>query len=329
VLSDVLRTVRLTGALFFLVDASSPWVEELPAAESFGPVLLPGAQQIVSYHVVTRGPCWGALVGGPAVRLETGDIFLVPHGDAYALSSAPGMRGESSREDAQAFFRRMAAGELPFLLAEGGGGPDRYGVICGFLGCDVRPFNPVLAALPRLVHVRRLKQDKDRLGPLIEFALAEARESRSGGQCVLVRLSELMFIEAVRRYLTGLPAEETGWLAGLRDPVVGTALSLLHARPAHPWTLETLAKQAALSRTVLADRFTHLVGQPPMRYLTHWRMQLAAKRLADGTAKVSRVALEVGYDSEAAFSRAFKRIVGASPAAWRRRTTSGPAAPRG
>jgi AraC-like DNA-binding protein len=314
--------VRLTGALFFLVDASSPWVEELPAAESFRPVLLPGAQQIVSYHVVTRGPCWGALVGGPPVRLETGDIFLVPHGDAYVLSSAPGMRGEITVEEARAFFLQMSTGELPFLLTEGGGGSEKFGVLCGFLGCDVRPFNPVLAALPRLVHVRRPAEDRDRLGPLIEFALAEARERRSGGQCVLVRLSELMFIEVVRRHLSSLPSEETGWLAALRDPVAGQALALLHAPPPHPGALETLAKEAALSRTVLADRFTHFVGQPPMRYLTRWRMQLAARRLADSTAKVAGVALEVGYDSEAAFSRAFKRIVGAAPATWRRRVTA-------
>lgn len=322
-LSDVLRTVRLTGALFFLVDASSPWVEELPPAVSFGNVLLPGAQQIVSYHVVTKGPCWGALVDGPAVRLETGDIFLVPHGDAYALSSAPGMRGEGSLEDARAFFRQMAAGELPFVVTEGGGGADKFGVMCGFLGCDARPFNPVLGALSRLVHVRRSLEAVDHLGPLIEFALAEARERRSGGQCMLVRLSELMFIEVVRRHLSGLPREETGWLAGLRDPVVGQALALLHAQTGRAWTLETLAREVGLSRSVLADRFVHYVGEPPMRYLAQWRMQVAARRLADGRTKVSGVALEVGYDSEAAFSRAFKRIVGASPASWRRQ--AGPA----
>jgi AraC-like DNA-binding protein len=318
-LSDVLRSVRLTGALYFLVDASSPWVEELPAAESFGSALLPGAQQIVSYHVVTRGPCWGALVDGPAVRLETGDIFLVPHGDAYALSSQPGMRGKGSVEEAREFFRQMAAGALPFVLTEGGGGADRFGVICGFLGCDARPFNPVLGALPRLVHVRRARAAADHLDPLIDFALAEARERRSGGQCMLVRLSELMFIEAIRRHLSALPAATGGWLAGLRDPDVGRALALLHAQTARPWTLETLAREAGVSRSVLADRFMHFVGQPPMRYLARWRMQVAARRLADGGATVSKVALEVGYDSEAAFSRAFKRIVGSSPAGWRRR----------
>jgi AraC-like DNA-binding protein len=318
-LSDVLRTVRLTGAVFFLVDISSPWVEEIPGAEDFGEVVLPGAQQIVSYHVVTRGTLWGGLTGGSPVRLEKGDILLVPHGDSYAISSAPGMRGEAPLEPALAFFRRMAAGELPFLLTEGGGGPDRAGIICGFLGCDVRPFNPVLAALPHLVHVRRRPEVADPLGPLIEFALAEARERRSGGQCMLLRLSELLFIEVVRRCLTNLPSGETGWLAGLRDPVVGQALALLHGRPCDPWTLESLGRAVGLSRSVLADRFMHFVGQPPMRYLAQWRMQVAARRLADGRAKVSAVALEVGYDSEAAFSRAFKRIVGASPAAWRRR----------
>jgi AraC-like DNA-binding protein len=211
---------------------------------------------------------------------------------------------------------------MPFVVTEGGGGAERLGILCGFLGCDVRPFNPVLGALPRLVHVRRSRDSADHLGPLIDLAIAEARDRRSGGQCMLVRLSELMFIEVIRRHLSSLPPEETGWLAGLRDPVAGRALALLHARPADGWTLETLAREVGLSRSVLADRFTHFVGQPPMRYLAQWRMQVAARRLADGGAKVAGVALEVGYDSEAAFSRAFKRIVGASPAAWRRQAAS-------
>jgi AraC-like DNA-binding protein len=160
---------------------------------------------------------------------------------------------------------------------------------------------------------------RDRLSPLVEFALAESRQRRSGAQSVLLRLSEVLFIEVVRRYLDSLAAGRTGWLAGLRDPIAGRALAMLHDRPAAPWTLEQLAKDIGVSRSALADRFAHVVGQPPMRYLARWRMQLASRLLADGTAKVSAVALDVGYQSEAAFSRAFKEIVGVSPATWRRR----------
>jgi AraC-like DNA-binding protein len=328
VLSDVLRTVRLTGALFFPMEVSSPWVDEIPDATAFAPLVLPGAQHVVSYHIVTDGSCWAALRGGPSVRLETGDILVIPHGDAYRMSSAPGLRSEAPRDAVLTFFREMAAGRLPAVVLEGGGEPPRAGVVCGFLGCDVRPFNPVLETLPRLVHLRRptTSSGPDRLDHVIEFALMESRQRRSGGRCVLLRLSEVLFVEVVRRYLDALPPGQSGWLAGLRDPIVGRALAALHDRPVQAWTMERLAKDVGASRSSLAERFTEFVGQPPMRYLAQWRMQLAARLLSDGTAKVSAVALDVGYDSEAAFSRAFKKIVGMAPAAWRhRRAGGGPA----
>jgi AraC-like DNA-binding protein len=326
VLSDVLRTIRLTGAVFFPMETSSPWADEIPAAAAFAHVVLPGAQQVVSYHIVTEGACWAALRGAAPIRLESGDILVIPHGDAYVMSSAPGLPSQMSADMVLGFFRQMAAGGLPGVVVEGGGGPERAKVICGFLGCDVRPFNPVLERLPRLVHIRRppATSADDRLGPVIEFALAESRQRRSGGRCVLLRLSEVLFVEVVRRYLDALPADHTGWLAGLRDPIVGRALARLHDRPAHAWTLERLARDVAASRSTLAERFTRVVGQPPMRYLTRWRMQLAARLLADGPSKLSAVALDVGYDSEASFSRAFKKVVGVAPATWRERAHSIP-----
>jgi AraC-like DNA-binding protein len=178
----------------------------------------------------------------------------------------------------------------------------------------VRPFNPLVSSLPRLLHVRDPRGGF--LPQLVSVAIAESRENRAGGESVLARLSELLFVEAVRRHLESLPAEHTGWLAGLRDPFVGRALTALHERPAHDWTIEELAREAALSRSALAERFARLVGVPPIVYLTQWRMQIAAGLLSRG-AKVSAVALDVGYDSEAAFSRAFKKIVGVPPATWR------------
>ncbi len=319
-LSQVLRTVRLTGALFFVVDAPCPWVAEVPAGTALIPILLPSAEHLISYHIVTQGSCWGAMMGETPVRLEAGDILVLPHGDPYSMSSAPGMHDEGGPELALSFFRSMAARALPLVLTEGGGGPERLGLVCGFLGCDARPFNPVLAALPRLIHVRRSAgSGSDRLSALVELVIAETREPRAGGDCVIQRLGELMFVEVVRQVLAALPADGTGWLAGLRDPVAGRALALLHARPAHPWTLDGLARAAGVSRSVRAERFTALVGEPPMHYLTHWRLQLATRRLAEGAAKVSTVAHEVGYDSEAAFSRAFKKLLGSPPSVWRRR----------
>jgi AraC-like DNA-binding protein len=318
-LSDVLRTVRLTGAVFFHVEASSPWVIEVPEGAALAAATLPRAQHMVSYHVVTRGACSGRLRDGPPVRLAEGDILVFPHGDPYVMSIAPGMRGGPDRAEVLAFMREMAAGRLPFTVAEGGGGRERLDVLCGFLACDAHPFNPLLDALPRLLHVPQAMTAHDPLGRLVDFTVAESRDKRAGGECVRLRLSELMFVEVVRRHLTALPAEETGWLAGLRDRTVGRALALLHERPGETWTLEGLARAVGLSRSALAERFTHFVGEPPGQYLTRWRMQVAARLLADGQAKVSAVGMEVGYDSEAAFSRAFKRAAGVPPATWRSR----------
>jgi AraC-like DNA-binding protein len=330
-LSEVLRNVRLTGALFFLWHVSWPYVSAVPSGREFAPIVLPGAQQIISYHIVTQGSCWGALVGESPVRLEAGDILLLPHGDAYWISSSEQTRPASQleMESSLHFFRQMAAGELPFVVEEGGGGATATHLICGFLGCDMRPFNPALAALPRLVHLRPPADPaRDRLQALIDFTLAEARQPRPGSRCVLVRVSELMFVEVVRRWLaeraakTDASSNHADWVAGLRDPLVGRALMRLHERPALAWTLEKLASEVGVSRSRLAESFSHFVGQPPIQYLTQWRLQLAARMLAESTAKIAAVARDVGYESEASFSRAFRRLVGVSPAQWRRDATA-------
>lgn len=319
-LSDVLQVVRLTGALFFIVQASPPWVAEAPASPVLAPAILPRAQHVVSYHVIVEGSCWCHLAGTSPVRLEAGDVIVVPHGDAYALSSAPGISSGLTTGEMLAWFRQMAAGQLPFVVDEGGEGPRSLKIVCGFLGCDALPFNPVIGALPRLLHVHRPPvAGSDRLGALVEFAVAESRDKRAGSRSVLLRIAELMFVEVVRRHLATLSGDAGGWLAGLRDPLVGRALERLHNDPGRAWTLETLAREVASSRSVLAERFAHFVGEPPMHYLARWRIQCAAGLLTDGGTKVSAVGRKVGYDSEAAFSRAFKKHAGVSPAAWRHR----------
>lgn len=330
VLSDVLRTVRLTGALYFLVEASSPWEIVVPDGAALAPVILPRAQHVISYHVVTRGACWGRLAGGAPTRIEAGDVLVFPHGDPYTMSIGPAGGGGPTEAEVMEFLKMMSAGQMPFVVVEGGGGPEPLHLVCGFLGCDIRPFNPLLGTLPRLLHVRRPPTSSgDSLRQLVDLTIAESSKRRAGGECIRLRLSELMFVEVVRRHLEAVTGEQPGWLAGLRDGMVGRALGLLHERPAYAWSLRGLAREIGLSRSALAERFTHFVGRPPMQYLTRWRMQLAARRLADGDAKVSAVALEVGYDSEAAFSRAFKKAAGLPPAGWRRRhgRSSGPARP--
>jgi AraC-like DNA-binding protein len=319
-LSDVLRTVKLTGALFFMVEASTPWGYEVPRAGAFASIILPRAQHVISYHVITRGTGWIIGPAGASRAFGPGDILVLPHEDAYAMQSAPDARHELTPDEVLGFFRAMAAGALPPVIREGGGGPGGAQFVCGFLGCDARPFNPLLATLPRLLHLRRPECGRsDLLDRLIDLTLAEAQRDRAGGECIRLRLSELMFVEVVRRHLETLAEDQTGWLAGLRDPAIGRVLAVIHGRPGHPWTLEALARCAGLSRSVLADRFLHLVGQPPMQYLTRWRIQVAARLLTDSAAKVAAVGRDVGYDSEAAFSRSFKKITGISPAAWRGR----------
>jgi AraC-like DNA-binding protein len=314
VLSDVLRAVRLTGAAYFDFELSSPWVREAPPARELAGIVMPGAQRIVEYHLIARGTCWGHAIGQTPIRLGEGDVILFPQGAAHVLSSAPGMR---ETPDVSAFPH--PATPLPVFYELGGGGPDRARIVCCFLGCDERPFNPLLAALPPVIHLSGAAPESPArwLGNLMSTAALEARSARPGGENVLARLSELMFVETIRRHLETLPAADTGWLAGLRDPLVGHALALMHGDPAAPWTVERLARAVAISRSVLAERFTLMVGHPPMQYLALWRMQLASRLLIEGGA-VAAVASEIGYESEAAFSRAFKKLVGESPGSWRK-----------
>ncbi len=315
-LSDVLRAVRLTGAVFFDVLGSAPWVAETPTGDSIVERVFPGSEHLISYHVVTHGECWGSLIGEDAIHLRAGDVLVFPHGDAHVMSSAPGMRHPPDFGR----FRAPKDGQLPFAISVGPANVDPAHLVCGFLGCDARPFNPLLSALPRAIRVN--DREGGALGAFIEFAVAESKTPRIGGQAVLGRLSELMFVDVVRRYLETLPPDRTGWLAGLRDPHVGRALTALHRSPAHTWTLESLSREVGLSRSALAERFTEFVGQPAMQYLTNWRMQLAANHLLSGTDNVAGIAERVGYESEAAFSRAFKKAVGVAPSQWRKHRTN-------
>jgi AraC-like DNA-binding protein len=315
VLSEVLRAVRLTGAVFFKFEGTTPWVAEAPPAKLVAPYVMPGSEHVIEYHVVSKGSCYGYLLDGPAVRLEEGDIIVFPQGDSHVMASAPGRRGSG---DEIKFFQHSVGGQLPLHVSLSPPGPDPDQLICGFLGCDAQPFNPLLSTLPRVIHIpKKLAAEGASLAHLIEIALKESLSFSPGSQSMLARLSELLFIEVVRRYLATLPSETAGWLAGLRDEVVGRSLSVLHGRPTHPWSLEELAREVGASRSLLAERFHHFVGVPPMQYLARWRMQMAASLLSGTNLGMAQIAERVGYGSEAALSRAFKRLVGVAPSAWR------------
>jgi AraC-like DNA-binding protein len=328
-LSDVLRGVRLRGAVFFYVSGDSEWVAEAPAAAEIAPLLMRGVEHVMEYHAVAHGTCWASIPGGPSVQLRTGDVVMFPHGDAHVVSSAPGMRGSLDLS----WFSGAQVEQLPLRVTYSGPkgstmvlpeGSADVTIVCGFLGCDLQPFNPLIAALPRLLHLRASADDAW-IAQFTQQAVAESHGRRPGGEAMLARMSEMMFVDAVRRYADRLPAQSDGWLAGLRDRFVGRALALLHEQPAQDWTIDELGRKVGLSRSALHERFVQLIGVPPMQYLAQWRMQAAARLLLETRATVAAIALDVGYDSEAAFARAFKRMVGKPPATWRRERDPAPA----
>jgi len=325
-LSDVLRAVRLRGAFFFYIEGADPWVVETSRSSDLIPYILPGVEHMIEFHGVASGSCWAATVDGEPVQLREGDVVMFPQGDAHVMSSAPGMRArimdgglQFAPRPAQLPYSLSASGSGATTARLDGGGSSETTVVCGFLGCDARPFNPLLSSMPKVLRMPGLFSDASSwVAHLLRAVVEESSRKRPGGEAVLERMSEMLFVEVLRRYADSLPPDQPGWLAGLRDPAVGRALALMHERPAESWTLERLGEAAAISRSVLHERFVHFIGQPPMQYLARWRMQVAAGRLRDTDTKVNDIALDVGYESEAAFSRAFRRAVGESPGAWRR-----------
>jgi AraC-like DNA-binding protein len=249
------------------------------------------------------------------LRVNAGDVVVFPGGASNVMGSSPGVRGKPD----MAMYYRPIDTHLPFTLINGGGGKEHTRFVCGYLGCDARPFNPLLAALPPLMCVRKPVDGSGWITDLLRLALTEGGSKRAGSETVLAKLSELMFVEVIRRHIESLPDEARGWLSGLRDPHVGEALRLVHARPTEPWTLERLAQDVGLSRTVFASRFTDYVGIPPMQYVARWRLQLAARLLEQPSLSIAQAGAEVGYETEAAFNRAFKKFVGVPPGLWRKR----------
>jgi AraC-like DNA-binding protein len=316
VLSDLLKTVRLTGAAFFEIAAEAPWAVASPASEMILPRILPGGDHLIAYHAVTAGRCVATAAGSAPIELTAGEVVVFTQGQPHIMSSGPGIAADPPSRDV---LDIAAAGQVPFLINYGSAKAVSTRLVCGYLACDARPFNPLIEALPPIMRAGDANgTDTGLLGQFIRFAVAEAADKRAGGTTVLTKLSEVMFIDVVRRYIAALPTETAGWLAGLRDPVVGKALRLMHDKPAHDWTIDSLARQAGVSRSVLAERFTALVDVPPMHYLVKWRMQIASEMLSSGNANIATIATRIGYQSEAAFSRAFKKLIGVPPSAWRR-----------
>ena len=324
VLSDVLSAIRLTGAIYFEIRARAPWVAASPSVAEIATRVMPGFEHVIAFHFLLDGAGFAQLADGsePPVRLEQGDAIVFAGGDAHFVSSECGIRGEPNLN----YYYAPKDRSLPFVIHAPGGEGDSARLVCGFVGCDAGPFNPIVDVLPRILRVQSPPEHGTLSHELIRVALRETERPRAGGETFLAKASELLFLQALRQYAEGLPPEATGWLAGLRDPHLGAALRLMHGRLAEPWTLETLARSVGVSRSVFSDRFTHVMGVPPMQYLGNWRLQVAARLLLRENMNIAQAAAAVGYESEAAFNRAFKRRVGMPPGAWRRSRVSGPAA---
>ena len=323
VLSEVLRVVRLEGALFFNAEFSAPWCISEPQSTVKAPYLSPGAGHLIIYHFLTEGRAYAKLPDGRREELTAGDIVILPHGDAHMLGNGwPAKPVDSFRT----FAKNLSDG---LKLARFGGGGEITRFVCGYLACEPRLSEVVLAGLPKIMKVHVANEPSGQwLENSIRFSVGTVNESNAGSGLVLAKLSEVLFVETLRRYISALPPDQIGWLAGARDPIIGQALAILHKEPADPWTLSHLARRVGLSRSRLAERFRHFLGESPISYLAKWRLKLGAEILQSTEDSVAEVAAAVGYGSEAAFNRAFKREFDCPPAQFRRRRKASPAAPQ-
>ena len=324
--SEVLRGVRLTGAMFFSAEFSAPWRLSTPHCRVMAATLAPGAPHIMMYHLVVDGSARASVPGGLEVDLSPGDLVVFPHGDPHHLSGGSG----TNPVDGAAVLRKIATRDLSPMHAGGGGATTRF--VCGYLTFDPLLCGPILESLPPMLKVNiRTDRSGHWLEQSILHLLEEAASDCAGSDAMLAKLSEALFVDTLRRYVAGLPDQTTGWLAGARDPVVGKSLALLHNRAHHPWTIAELASEVGVSRSALVARFTRYLSDSPMAYLTGWRLRLAAQALTSTPKGVADIAAAVGYESEAAFNRAFKRAFGLPPARYRRQNrdpASSPGSPK-
>jgi len=320
--SEILSGVKLNGAVFFSAEFSAPWGLSSPGATVMAATLGVGTSHFVLYHFVVEGRAVIELPDGQSLDLAPGDVVIFPHGDPHHMSSGKGAIRPFPNYGITA---KIKARDLSPLHAGGGGDTSRF--VCGYMTCDPYLSRPILSGLPPVfkVNIRT-----DRSGHWLESSILhlvdEAASGRVGSEAMLAKLSEALFVDTLRRYVAGLPQQQVGWLAGARDPVVGKSLGLLHSRVAHPWTIADLANEVGISRSALVERFTRYLSEPPMTYLTRWRLQLAARSLESTPRGVAEIAAEVGYESEAAFNRAFKREFGQPPGRYRGDHKTGKAA---
>ena len=320
VLSEVLKAVKLDGALFYNAEFSAPWCFHSPASRNLAPYLSRDSRHVIIYHLLTEGHGFARVEGDDRpVTLNAGDIVVFPHGDPHIMGNGAPVKPVDNAQELQ----RILSEGLKVARLGGGGEITRF--ICGYMACEPQLSGIFLGGLPPIFKVNiRNDASGQWLENSLRYSVDNADASSPGGEAVLAKLSEVLFVETLRRYIALLPREQAGWLAGVRDPEVGKALALLHRKPAHPWTIAALAKEVGISRSVLAERFRRYLLETPIAYLTRWRLQLGAQMLKSTSSSVAQIAAEVGYESEPAFNRAFKREFGFPPARFRSQSKSAP-----
>jgi len=312
-LLDVLRTLRLSGGIFLDCEFSAPWCVTASAIgpSEVGLLMMPFPAHVIAYHYVTHGHVLLQMANQEPVAIEAGEVVIFPTNDKHRLGSDLNVKAVNAKE----LVVPPASGGMARI--EHGGGGERTHIMCGFLGTDA-PNDPVIEMLPNLLKLEVAKGGSvEWIETSLRFAAQEMAAGRPGSLPLLAQLAECLFMEAVRRYVDSMPPPDRGWLAGFSDPVIGRALTLLHARPQHVWRVDELADEIGLSRSAFAERFTRIMGEPPMRYLSRQRLRFAAQRLRSSHDPIAQIGFAAGYESEAAFSRAFKREFGVPPAAWR------------
>ena len=318
VLSEVLKTVRLDGAIFYNAECSAPWCFRQPASHIMASYLSSASKHVIIFHLLTEGRGYTQFDGeGRSIPLNAGDIVIFPHGDPHIMGNGLPVKPVDSAEA----LERVLSGGLP--VSRYGGGGEITKLICGYMACEPQLSQVFLSGLPPIVKMNiRNDASGQWLEHSIRYSVGQADAAGPGGEAVLAKLSEALFIETLRRYIALLPPEQTGWLAGVRDQAVGKALALLHRKPTHPWTVASLANEVGVSRSVLAERFRRYLSETPMAYLTRWRLQLGVQMLTSTNNSVAQIAAEVGYESEPSFNRAFKREFGLPPARFRKESKS-------
>jgi AraC-like DNA-binding protein len=301
-LGEALHFLGMNGAFYCRSELTAPWGLTLPPMRGY-----------LWFHVITSGRVWLETGEDDAGWIGVGDLALVPHGEGHFLRSEPGARAPGILE----LERELVSDRYEVLRHGGGGAPTT--LICGAVRFEHPAARNLIEILPRTIHIEASSSPRlEWMQSLLSLMAAEARELRPGGEAVITRLGDILVIQALRAWMESDPAAQTGWLGALRDPQIGRAISLIHRDPARDWTVASLASELAMSRSAFAARFTGLVGEPVMRYVSRWRMHVAVAALKEEDATVAELAERLGYRSEAAFSRAFKRVIGASPGAIRR-----------